>query len=62
MVATFVMVSLETSLCVRIQYTHTFMIYLHANFHMCNASASFFLAKTTKIKVTMAGLLCYFTL
>jgi hypothetical protein len=24
------------------------MVYLHANFHMCSASASFFLAKTTK--------------
>jgi len=60
MVSTFVIVNLE--MYIRIQYTHTFMVYHHANFHMCSASTSFFLAKTTKSKVTLAGSLCYFTL
>lgn len=40
MVSTFVIVNLEI-LYTRIQYTHTFMVYLHAHFHMYSASASF---------------------
>jgi hypothetical protein len=59
MVSTFVTANLEIWY-IRIQYTHTFMVYLHANFHMCSASASFFLPKQRK--VTLAGSLCYFTL
>jgi hypothetical protein len=62
MVATFVMFNLETSLYIRLQYAHSFMVYHVANFHMCSASAYFFLAKRTEIKVTLAGSLCYFTL
>jgi hypothetical protein len=31
------------------------MAYLLANFHMCSASASFFIAKKTEVKVTLAG-------
>jgi len=60
MAATFGMDNLEI-LYTRIQYTRTFTAYLHVNFHMCSASAFFYLAKTTKIKVALLGSLCYFT-